>query len=56
MDDLVNLFDSEGLKPAKILEVSPRSHQNVVFFKKRKPQIQQIQGFHVIFGRAEDGT
>ena len=34
MDDLVNLFDSEGLKPAKTLEVSPRSHQNVVFFKK----------------------
>ncbi len=36
MDDLVNLFDSEGLKGAKTLEVSPGCHQNVVKFTKRK--------------------
>ena len=47
MDDLVNLFDSEGLKGAKTLEVSPRCHQNVVKFTKRKSsEPAKFQAFH----------
>ncbi len=36
MDDLVNLFDSEDLKPAKTLEVTPRLHQNLIEFEKNR--------------------
>ena len=38
MDDLVDLFDSNCQEPAKTQEVSPRSHQNVVVFTKKKAQ------------------
>lgn len=36
MDDLVDLFDSEGLKPAKTLEVAPWLHQNLIKFDKNR--------------------
>jgi hypothetical protein len=36
MDDLVDLFDSNCQEPAETLEVSPRSHQNVVIFKQKE--------------------
>ncbi len=36
LDDLVNLFDSEALKPAKTLEVAPRLHQNLIKFDKNR--------------------
>ena len=36
MDDLVDLFDSEGLKGAKTLEVTPRLHQNLIKFDKNR--------------------
>ena len=36
MDDLVDLFDLNCQEPAKTLEVSPRSHQNVVDFKQKE--------------------
>ena len=36
MDDLVALFDSAALKPAKTLQVAPRSHQNLIDFQKKR--------------------
>ena len=36
MDDLVDLFDSNNQESAETLEVSPRSHQNVVNFKQKE--------------------
>ena len=36
MDDLVDLFDSKGSNSVETLEVSPRSHQNVVSFKQKE--------------------
>jgi Txe/YoeB family toxin of Txe-Axe toxin-antitoxin module len=36
MDDLVDLFDSKSSNSAKTVEVSPRSHQNVVIFKQKE--------------------
>ena len=36
MDDLVELFDSAAPKPAKTLEVAPRSHQNLIKFDKNR--------------------
>ena len=36
LDDLVELFDQEGLKGAEKLEVSPRSHPKVVNFRNKK--------------------
>lgn len=46
MDDIVDLFDSITPNAAKTLEVSPRSHQNVVIFaKKESPEALISQGF-----------
>ena len=36
MDDMVDLFNSIAPNSAKTPEVSPRSHQNVVYFVKKK--------------------
>ena len=46
MDDLVDLFDSITPNTAKTLEVSPRSHQNVVnFVKKESPESAKFKAF-----------
>ncbi len=46
MDDLVDLFDSITPNTAKTLEVSPRSHQNMVNFAKREsPESAKFKAF-----------